>query len=237
MKYTRVSRLEEKRTKKQFLIVLIGIVALLLIIFTVGIPFIVGASVFLGNLKSNQPIVTSNDTTVPVPPTLTSDFSATNSAQIKIEGYGEPESSLSLLVNGEQVKNILLPADGSFSFNDIPLQEGENTLLATVTDTAGNESVPSRELHVEYKKGSPKLEINEPEDNQTFAKSQQEIQIKGITDPGVDVRINDRFVAVKDDGSFTFTVKLQDGENTLIIIARDSAGNETRLERKVNYQP
>jgi len=47
----------------------------------------------------------------------------------------------------------------------------------------------------------------------------------------------DRFVSVKDDGSFTYNLRLNDGENTLTIIARDAAGNETKLERKVTYQP
>jgi hypothetical protein len=61
--------------------------------------------------------------------------------------------------------------------------------------------------------------------------------IKGLTDAGVIIWINDRFVAVKDDGSFNYSIRLQDEENTLNILARDSAGNETRLERKVIYQP
>lgn len=236
MAYSRVSRVEEKKTKKQLMLVIIGIVALILVAFTVGIPLIVGTSVLLGNLKSGQTPDTL-DKTPPFPPILSPVVSATNSASLKIEGYGEPSTTLKIMVNDEEAKKTLLDTGGSFSFTDIKLSAGKNTISATLTDEAGNESPPAPQLQVEYKKGAPKLEISEPTENQEFKGSQQEITVKGTTDPGNDVRINDRFVTVHDDGSFSFNFKLGDGENTLMVVARDSAGNETKLERRVTYSP
>ena len=237
MAYSRVSRIEEKRTRKQFTIVIVSIVGIILVITTIGIPLMVGASVFLGNLKSQQPLMGSSDKTPPFPPILSPVSTATNSASLKIEGYGEPESTLKIFVNEQEVKNILIGVDGNFSFNDISLISGKNEIYGISRDASGNESSSSDHLIVTYKKNAPKLEINEPSEGTTFGKNQQEITIRGLTDPRNDVRINDRFVSVKDDGSFTYNLRLNDGENTLTIIARDAAGNETKLERKVTYQP
>lgn len=237
MNRSRLSRIEEKRTRKQFIWIIVGIVATILFVFTIGIPLVVGVSVLLGNLKSQGTVTDTKDTTAPFPPTLSPVAIATNSAQIKIEGYGEAETELTLLVNGRDVKQTMLPADGNFSFDDIELDEGLNTIYATVKDSAGNESNPSNELSVSYNKDAPKLEVSEPQDGQSFGRSQQEIMVNGKTDPGNQVTINERFVPVTDEGTFTFAVRLSDGENTLVIVARDAAGNETKLERKVTFQP
>ncbi|HCM37726.1 MAG: hypothetical protein UV61_C0002G0279 [Candidatus Gottesmanbacteria bacterium GW2011_GWB1_43_11] len=237
MAYSRISRIEERRTKKQLFFVIVGILAVIVFTTTVGIPLLVRVSVFLGNRKLAQPLSDSLDKTAPFPPTLSSILSATNSAEIKIEGYGEPESTLKLYLNGRDVKKVLLGGDGGFSFTDVTLTEGENNIYATLTDQSGNESSQSQELQIVYKKSAPKLEVSDPQDKQTFGKNQQEITVKGLTDPGNDIRINDRFVLVKEDGTFTYNIKLQDGENTLNIVAQDQAGNETKLERKVTYQP
>ncbi len=237
MAYSRVSRLEEKRARKQFLIVIASIIGILLVVGTIGIPLMAGASVLLGNLKSRQPLVEGGDKTPPFPPILTPTTSATNSATLKLEGYGEPESTLTIFVNDQEMKKVLIGSDGNFSFTDINLVKGKNEIFATATDQAGNASTPSTHLVIIYIIDSPKLEIFEPTDGQTFAKNQQEIIIKGTTDPGNDIHINGRFVSVKDDGAFMFNLRLNDGENTLSIVARDQAGNETKLERKVTYTP
>lgn len=233
---SRISRIEERRTKKRLVFISLGIIAVFVLVVTVGIPLIVGTSVLLGNLNGNSPLSTSGDTTPPFPPVLSSVPSATNSANLKLEGYGEAQTTLFVILNGEEVKKALLPLDGTFSFNDLKLDTGENTLRAYLTDAAGNESELSDEITVTFKKTGPKLEITEPEDGKTYDKNYQEITIKGKVDPGSQVFINDRFVSVKDDGSFEHRLRLSEGENILSIIGRDTAGNETKIERKVTFQ-
>ncbi len=237
MVYSRISRLEEKRSKKQLILSLIGLVALIVLTVTVGIPLLVQGSVFIGNLKSRQPVVDAGDKTPPFPPTLSSIVSATNSATLKLDGFAEPDSTLILYVNNDEVKKTLLDKDGTFNFADIQLEPGTNSIYAIAEDASGNKSDPSQTWQIVYKKDAPKLQIDQPTAGQTFPKDQQEIEIKGSTDTGVAVTINDRFVSVKDDGSFVFRYKLSDGENTLNFLARDPAGNETKSELKVTYQP
>ena len=70
MAYSRISRIEERRTKKQLFFVIVGILAVIVFTTTVGIPLLVRVSVFLGNRKLAQPLSDSLDKTAPFPPTL-----------------------------------------------------------------------------------------------------------------------------------------------------------------------
>lgn len=238
MAQSRISRLEEKRTKKQLYLSIIGIIGVIIFMITIGIPMIVRGSAYLGTVRQqNTPIETNGDTIAPFPPTLSALPEATNTSPITVEGYAEPGSQLTLFVNGEEVKQNILGEDGSFSFSDIELTKGENRIYATAKDISGNESGPSHDLVISYKKDAPKLEVTAPEEGQSFGKNDQEITVTGKTDPGNNMRINERFVSVAEDGSFAYKLKLSDGENTLTIVARDDAGNETKLERKVTYNP
>ena len=81
------------------------------------------------------------------------------------------------------------------------------------------------------------MEVTEPQDGQSFDKNHQEISISGKTDAGNNVWVNGRFVVVKDDGSFTMKLRLNDGENLLTISSKDPAGNETKVEKKVIFAP
>lgn len=234
---SRLSRLEEKRTKKQLYTVSIGIVVLIIVLISIGIPLIIRVSVFLGNLKSSQPAKDSGDQTPPLAPILASILEATNSATIKIEGYAEPESNLKLYLNGSEVESVLVGIDGDFGFTDVILRLGDNTFYTIATDQAGNESPESEKQTIVYKKTGPQLEVIEPQPDQEFGKNFETIQVKGKTDVGVQVRINDRFVTVSDDGSFSFNLKLTQGENQITVKAFDTAGNQTEKQLKVTYKP
>lgn len=237
MAYSRISRVEERRTKKQLLIVLVGTIGLLVLVFTVGIPLVVGLSVAIGHLKSREPLLEVTDKTAPFPPTLAPLATATNSATLKLSGFAEPESTLTLYINGSEVKKVLVAGDGEFVFTDLTLDEGSNMISAISVDQVGNESKESAVRTIIFKKNLPALEVNEPQENQSFDKNSQEITVFGKTDVGNRVTLNDRFVPVRDDGAFSYRLRLSDGENTLNIVATDTAGNTTKLERKVIYVP
>ena len=58
-----------------------------------------------------------------------------------------------------------------------------------------------------------------------------------MTDEGMRITVNDRIAVVKADGSFTYAMSLPDGETVLTIVSTDPAGNQTKTERRVKYQP
>ncbi|GEM_PF-1671512 len=56
--------------------------------------------------------------------------------------------------------------------------------------------------------------------------------VTGKTEPGVTLIINNHLVEVDRDGKFSYIQKMyQNGKNTINIIARDAAGNETRITK------
>ena len=80
MAYSRISRVEEKRTKKILVFTIIGITVLLGLTITLGIPLIIGVSVFISNLTNRAQVVEMSDKTAPFPPVLSPVPTATNSA-------------------------------------------------------------------------------------------------------------------------------------------------------------
>jgi len=235
MQRSRLSRFEEKRITKQLIRVIAGIFILIILIYFLGIPLLVKTSLFLGQINSKTPLSYDKDTTAPLPPMLFPAESATNSARIKIEGNAEPESTLTLLLNGQKIKEVALGTDGSFSFSGVDLETGDNMLYAYSTDEAGNQSSRSKKMTVLFSKDAPRLEITQPSEKQTFGPKEENITVRGTTNPGVSIALNDRFVSVKDDGSFEYNFKLSAGDNLITIIARDQAGNETKITRTVSY--
>lgn len=82
----------------------------------------------------------------------------------------------------------------------------------------------------------PFLELTNPESNTTVIES--ELELKGITEPGMFVTINDEAVKVSQDGKFEVTITLSKGTNTIIVKSRhpDNTGKEAVLTRNIEYK-
>lgn len=72
------------------------------------------------------------------------------------------------------------------------------------------------------------LEINYPTNGITV--NQPTITLTGKTIPGAEVFVNDLQLKAKNDGSFSTTVNLEEGENVLTVIANDNQGNYLEKE-------
>ena len=237
--YNSSSRLSRKKIKQAYWrIFLATVISILLItaIVYLGIPGLVKLSVLLGNFRSSFEPITTSDTTPPFPPRLEPVSEATNSANVTVKGFSEPESTVELFLNGETYKKVIVGSDGTFSVN-VLLIEGGNRILAQATDNAKNVSQPSETVFVTYEKKGPKLEISQPQEGENFTGDKRTIEIQGFSDSGATVTINERYVILNQDGSFSHSYSLKDGENLLRIIAADEAGNETIIEKKVKYSP
>lgn len=191
-------------------------------------------SLFFEKGKGEETII-QNDQTAPFPPQLETPFTATNSARITIRGTSEPDSTVTLYLNNQALDKILVGKDGSFT-QRITLREEKNKIVGQATDRTGNESTFSTPLLIVCKKNAPLLEIEFPPD-EDFETDEDEIEVKGKTDPGMNLNINNRFVLVNNNGSFNHFISLSEGENLIEILATDEAGNESKAERKVIYSP
>lgn len=82
----------------------------------------------------------------------------------------------------------------------------------------------------------PMLKLTYPEKNITV--EEKEITLKGKTDPGMFVQVNDEAIKISDDGSFEVKLTLSEGTNTIIVKARhpDNIGKEAVITRNIEYK-
>lgn len=79
--------------------------------------------------------------------------------------------------------------------------------------------------------GKPGLEITAPIDNQTV--TEEQIVIKGKTNPDNSVSINGNLTQLNDQGEFNYRLRLTSGENKIVIEATNRLGRKARQMRTV----
>jgi len=217
-----------------FTLILTFILFILIILF--GVQGLVKLASFLGSLRSAGTPIEKTQGELLLPPRLAPLPIATNSAKLSISGFAESGSTIEIFLNDVLMGSTLVTKEGKFEISDLTLNEGENKIytFARVDDT---QSSPSRTIFVTLKENPPKLEILAPTDKSVISGKEKKATIEGETDPDASLSINNHWVIVKNDGTFSFELSLSAGENKIEIVARDSAGNETKTTLSVEYHP
>ncbi len=227
--YSRLASTEEKRNVKtatRFVILTIVVIGFL---FFFGIPLLGKFAGFISDLGKSQKPIGINDKTPPAPPQLNNLPEFTNQKEVKLTGKSEEGATVKLSFNSKD-EEVVAGRNGDFSF-DLKLNNGENLFDAIATDAAGNESQKTKTFKITFDNEKPELTIESPSDGTSFFGSRQrQIEIKGKTDTGSEVTINDRFVSVEESGNFQYTTTLNEGENKFNIKSTDKAGNLTETE-------
>ena len=83
----------------------------------------------------------------------------------------------------------------------------------------------------------PALEITKPKASDRFFDKDNPISAEGKSEEGANLTVNNHFVLVRSDGSFSTQISLTTGDNQLDFVAKDKAGNETKKIITVNYTP
>lgn len=227
-------------TRRGVLLLILSIGLFLFLLFG-GIPLLIQFAALVGNLKSPSVPIAQEDKTPPVPPSFNPPLPEyTQSEKIIVTGRAEAGSTLKVYKNDIKIKEILIDDSSKFSL-EIPIDKGENTIWATATDSAGNESGLSSSFRVIYGKEPPKLNITRPSDNEAFYDPDKTITVEGNIerkeDIDIKVTVNDRLTIVGSDGKFSVKVNLSEGQNTLTVTAEDPAGNKTEKTLTVSYTP
>jgi hypothetical protein len=233
---SRLQRIEEKRNIRKASLLVFITVLLIIAAAIVGIPLLTRMALFFSSFNAQ----TGNDKLDNIPPAapqLVLPYEATNSATISIEGYAEAGSTVYLTQNVETDEITVTEDDGTFIFEDLALKSGENVFSAVAMDKAGNKSLTSAQKQIIYSHKSPKLVIDTPTDRQVVTGESNRMEIKGSTDSGNRVSVNERNIIVGSSGAFTGLYYLANGENVLVFISQDLAGNQTRKEMTVTYNP
>jgi len=235
MNRSRLSRKLQKQTIKNLILSILGIILILFALIKFGIPFLVNLSLFVSGQKTQTSTSNKTASFIP-PPILSSEYDATNSAQVKIKGSGSPNQVIDLYINGNLVDKTETNEDNSFSFETL-LVPGENIINAKAITSDGKESNLSESLTITFKSATPSLEIKSPDEGQSFSKDQNTVEIKGTTDSHVRVTINNFWAVIDEGNNFSYSLVLKDGENEIKIVAQDPAGNKTEKTIKVTYSP
>lgn len=232
---SRLSRQSTKKTARKLFLSILGIALVIAAVFKFGIPLLVNFSLLIAGSKvtSGQQQNTQNFI---APPALNPTYTATNSASVTITGFGSDKQTIALYVNGELIDKKETEKDGTFTFEDVEIPKDENT-IKTRAIQEGKESDFSNELVIRYKKDPPTLSIDEPSENQQFTKDDDTARVFGIAQEAQIVTVNGFRAIVESNGSYSYTLRLQHGENTIKVEAIDEAGNKKEMERKVTYTP
>ncbi len=147
----------------------------------------------------------------------------TNNKDLTITGKTEAGSTLT--VNDVSVS---VDAEGKFTLA-MTLSEGENTITIISSDNLGNKITASRKVTLDSK--IPELVVDEPADG--LITNQAKLLVKGKTETGATLKINDAAAEIGSDGTFSQDVALKEGDSTLTVIVSDTAGNSMTVTRKV----
>lgn len=235
MAYSRSNRLEEKNAKKRLALALVGSIAFFAFFGFFGLKLLVGFSLLVDKMRGAGPTPEAAQTLI-LPPILDTLPTATKSAMLTVHGTGQDGLTAIIFINDEESKKTTVAKDGSFSVTLPALSEGANSISAKLSDDKGNTSDLSNILSVTIKKTAPILELTSPEDNSTVNGDNNNVTVAGKTEEDTTVTVNGRIAVVRSDNTFTYNYPLNNGDNKLAVIATDTAGNTTTIERAVKYQ-
>jgi len=232
--YSRLASVEEKKNiKNAYWYIFLSIVAVIFLFF-LGLPTLIKFAAFITEVSKSDKPVDVNDITPPAPPQFESLPEFTNKKNLLITGFSEEGASILLSFNSEDIES-LADVDGKFSI-ELKLNNGENNLQATAKDHAGNSSQPGNVYKIAFDDKAPELTLSSPSDGSAFFGSgQRQTVIKGATSNDAEVYINDKFVSVMEDNTFSFATTLSEGANSFEIKAIDKAGNETKSTLGLNF--
>jgi hypothetical protein len=231
---TRLERKEDEQiTKKTIVLGLITLVVFATIL-VFGLPLLIRFSVMLGEIKSRREKVVEEKVIPPSPPRLIMAFEATNSAQIRLTGVSEPGLEIKLLKDDVLYDKVVADDSGGFVFEQVNLDNGRNLLTAIATSERGGSSQPSKLVTVVYDDITPELTVTNPSES-LLTVDYADFDLVGKTEKGASVTINGRLAIVDDGGNFKLKLQLSPGKNSVLILVRDLAGNETKKEIEINY--
>ncbi len=235
-----VRRLQKQGTKRLLFSLGLGLI-LIYFIITWGLPALIGSLSFLNKFKAHPTKIESIEDSAIAPPVLNIPYEATNTAEINITGYSQPDSKVEIYIDDELESSVGTLGDGSFRAEGVSLSLGTNNIhgITIIEDEKGvtKKSLPSKNIRLSYNNEKPTLEVSEPSNGVEIHGGDKKIRVSGKTDPENSVSINGITAILNSEGNFSKEVPLNDGENTINIEALNDVGNKTTDQRRVIYTP
>lgn len=160
----------------------------------------------------------------------------TNAHEIPISGRVD-DSTARVLVAGNAVT---LSSDGHFETMLRPATEGSQLIVALATDPAGNTGHATRGIRLDWT--PPQLAWKTPTPAEGALVAHPDVDVAASISEQATVSLNGQSLAIRDTGSYTVTgasplevqtrLSLSEGEVSMVLSARDEAGNESQISRR-----
>ena len=229
MPRSRISKSTIKHTKKSIALMVLGILTIFFLLIFFGVSGLQKLTEIAIKEKEDDNAA-KKETNIILPPTLNSEFSATNSAEISLTGSVDSGEEVKLFINGALSDKTKVD-NGEFTFEDVTLREGVNSLKAKVV-VKGKESNFSDAIKIIYYGEPPQLDIISPAEGRTFRSDNNPILVSGKTNQQAKVTVLGHRAIMESSGNFEYSLTLTHGENDIVIIATDPAGNTTEKRVK-----
>lgn len=233
---------KKKKAYRRITIISIAVIAMI----TVGLVYLDDGIDYISNiwqtfdkqeeLTEATPITETQENLLWTP-TIDTIPTITNQKKLSITGNAYQGVQVELFFNNESISIDDLDENKKFEFTDLNLQSGENTISVRAIKENGEKSELSKESRITLDLVPPSLEITNPINETTFGSGKQKVSVEGTTEEEVKLYVDDHIVIVKPDLTFSYQITLKEGENTITIKATDKAGNETKEERIVTFDP
>lgn len=188
-----------------------------------------------GNTSGQSPaLAIVIDTQAPAVPTVTTDKSPTNDNTPTVTGKAEPNSTVTVYVDGKPAGTTTADNKGNYSYTFNPaLADGNHNVTTTATDAAGNTSAQSPSLSITVDTqapAAPTIVLETASNNGVITTNTP--TISGTAEANSSVTIYADGVAVGTvtaDASghytYTFNPALAQGAHNITATATDAAGN------------
>jgi RHS repeat-associated protein len=153
------------------------------------------------------------------------DNSATKNATVAVTGTVTDATAVTVNTNGTPLSVVGTAVSGT-----VALAYGVNPLVTTATDAAGNSTGVTRTVTRDTL--PPSLTVTAPTDNSTV--TTDSVTVSGTVSDATAVTVSASGVSLPVvSGAFTGKVALEEGPNTIAIVATDAATNTTTVNRTV----
>ena len=224
---------EEELTKKLFmtLIIIVSLIIVVVLSLTSFAPAVGSIfKIFSINTGGKELVIKPNT------PVFIQLPNATKEDKIKVTGYSQGGTTIKLFVNGPEKASTITGNDGMFTFENIELIKGRNTLFAKAIDSKNNESDTTDTYIVIFDTEAPKIEMVSPKDGEIVRNLDKRITVRGKISEKATIMVNDQVAVVKPDLTFEHILGVNEGNVEIKIKATDEAGNEKEETLKVKYQ-
>ena len=152
---------------------------------------------------------------------------ATNNNYVLLQGNTSPQTFISIInKNSNNIHKALSDSTGYFSMT-IPVYSELTGLKLVLTNSAGNTEKYDLSIHKDTI--PPLITLNNSFSKMTKSKT---LTIRGNISEAETLTLNDKELSISDN-SFSVSINLTEGNNPIILSAKDQAGNETIINKDV----